>query len=189
MGKKSRSKGASGELEVVAIARECGFFEARRTAPMQAGHSRDYPDIDGVGNLWIESKRHKRVSVNAYAKEHILETERPGWVSVLAYRDDRADWLAVVDLRELFKLVRLVRLALPVTRREDDGLTLEVIHEGRNGRTGNGAGAFQLVPELRGQCACTHARPAGRETDNRASEGVAGISPVGSAATKTGGRE
>jgi hypothetical protein len=88
MGAKSRNKGAAGEREFVACAVEYGFRDAHRVAPMQAGHAeKPYPDVDGVGQLWIEVKRHKRVSVSGHFRD-LYGEERPGFVPVLAYRED-----------------------------------------------------------------------------------------------------
>lgn len=104
MGAKSRTKGASGELEIVTLARELGFNRARRLAPMQCGYGQDYPDVDGVGPLWIESKRERKVaSLAAYVREYLAE--RPGYVPVLAWREDRGEWTATLSLAELLKLV------------------------------------------------------------------------------------
>jgi hypothetical protein len=107
MGAKSRRKGAQGERDVANIAQEMGFGDAERAAPMQAGANRqDEPDVRTVGRLWIESKRYRRTPVNKFARE-VLGEERPGFVSVLVYRDDRQpEPYAVLTLRELLKLER-----------------------------------------------------------------------------------
>lgn len=113
MGAKSRRKGASGEREVVAIAREEGFASAVRTAPMQAGHSLAYEDVAEVGRLAIEAKRYKRTPVNRFARV-TLAKERPGFISVLAYRDDhQSEPFAVVKLRDLLRLERQALAAPP----------------------------------------------------------------------------
>ena len=109
MGAKSRRKGASGEREVAAVATALGI-RARRTAPMQAGYgSSDDADvsIELVGlPLYLECKRYKRTPVARFARKLFAE-ERPGFVPVLAYRDDQQDaWHAVVPLAELLKLCR-----------------------------------------------------------------------------------
>lgn len=106
---KSSRKGKRGELEVVALARRLGF-QARRTAPMQAGHARDFPDLDGLAPLWPEVKCYRCTPVNRFAREYV-DFERPGWVPVLVWRDDRTPWRATLPLEELLKLLREVREA------------------------------------------------------------------------------
>lgn len=104
MGKKSRDKGANGEREVVAIARECGFQGAKRGAPMQAGYSdSEFDDVIGTGILKIESKRYKRTPVNRFADQYV-SVESPGFVRTLAWRDDNSRWYAAVKLEDLLKM-------------------------------------------------------------------------------------
>jgi hypothetical protein len=106
VGRKSRTKGKSGELEVVHLAREYGFPEAKRGAPMQAGYSdSQFADVIDVGFSFIESKRYKRVPVNKFARE-VLIPERPGFVNVLAWRDDGGPWFASVRLEDWLKVTR-----------------------------------------------------------------------------------
>ncbi len=104
MGAHSRRKGKVAELEVVAIARDCGFARAERAAPMQAGHPDGHPDVAGVGRLHVEVKRRGKGSL--YALAVAACRERPGEIPMLAYREDRGPWLAVLPLAEAFKLER-----------------------------------------------------------------------------------
>jgi hypothetical protein len=55
MAKLSRNKGAAWEREVARL------FKGRRTAPMQAGHAREYGDVI-AGNFVIECKCGKHTS-------------------------------------------------------------------------------------------------------------------------------
>lgn len=106
MGAKSRRKGKSGELEVRTLAREMGFASASRGAPMQAQGGELLPDVCQVGRFWIEAKRYRKTPVNRFARE-VLSEERPGFVPVLVYRDDRqAEPYAVLTLRDLLKIER-----------------------------------------------------------------------------------
>jgi hypothetical protein len=106
MGKKSRTKGATGEREAVAVAIELGYRDAKRAAPMQAGHSEDFPDVLGVGVFYIEVKRHKRVSVSGYARQH-LGKERPGYINALWYREDGdTEWYVVMKASDAAALER-----------------------------------------------------------------------------------
>lgn len=118
MGAKSRDKGKRGELEVVALAKEHGFGGARRRAPMQCGFGDENdPDVENVGRLWLETKLYRRVPVNKFAREVLDGKERPGFINVLAWRDDRTQWRADVLLDDLLKLeAENLRLTSEVVR-------------------------------------------------------------------------
>lgn len=91
MGAKSRRKGKGGELEFVALAVEYGFASAKRTAPMQAGgYADEFGDVSGIPLLHVECKRYRRTPVNRFARQVLAE--RPGFVPVLAWRDDDQPW-------------------------------------------------------------------------------------------------
>jgi hypothetical protein len=102
----SRRKGKAGELEVVHLAQDAGFAQARRTAQMQAGtgDERD-ADVSGIGRIWAEVKRHARVNVRGCMRT-LLQRERPGFVRVLFHRDNGGPWLATLEASELMKLER-----------------------------------------------------------------------------------
>jgi hypothetical protein len=99
MGAKSRRKGKSGELELLALARECGFPSARRGAPMQAAGGEALPDVDGIPTLWAEAKRYKRTPV-ARLLEELLAVEHPGSTSALFWRNDDRTWRVALNARE-----------------------------------------------------------------------------------------
>lgn len=104
MGAKSRRKGAAGEREFVQLAREAGFYRAERSAPMQAATGdATHADLDHVGRLWVECKRHRRVNVQR-AMRDLLATERPGLTRVLLHRSDDGPALATLEAAELLKL-------------------------------------------------------------------------------------
>lgn len=105
-GAMSRRKGAQGERDVVALAREAGFTRAERAAPLQAANGDEHhADVEGVGRLFIEVKRHAKVSVPGCMKA-LLATDRPGFVRVLVHRDNGGKWLATLEASELLKLER-----------------------------------------------------------------------------------
>lgn len=105
-GSHSRRKGAVAEREVVTLAQEAGFPSARRHAPLQAatGGSDEAADVACVGRLWLEVKRRGKGSM--YSLAVAATRERPGFIPVMAYREDRGEWLAVLPLTELLKLER-----------------------------------------------------------------------------------
>lgn len=106
MGALSRRKGKNGELELVALARELGFRDAKRTAPMQAaGYADEFGDVSGIPIVYAEVKRYRRTPVNKFVREM---PERPGLVPVLFWRDDEGAWRADLDAVELLKLIKQV---------------------------------------------------------------------------------
>ncbi len=116
MSARSRTKGKRGELEVVALAIECGFLQARRASPMQAAGGEVMPDVDGIRGMWAEAKRWRKVPIARLARE-LLAVERPGFTAVLFSRDDGGPWLATLDARELLHRHReLLELRREVAR-------------------------------------------------------------------------
>ena len=123
-GAMSRRKGASGEREVVALAKEYGFPDAERTAQMQASLGDEkHADVSKIGRLWVEVKRHAKVSVPGCMKD-LLSKERPGFIRVLVHRDNGGKWLATLEATELLKLERDALRIRPylsdVLKAEDD---------------------------------------------------------------------
>lgn len=103
-GAMSRRKGAVGEREVVALAKQYGFDGARRTAQMQAGTGDELDaDVSGIGRLWAEVKRHARVNVQGCMRD-LLTKERPGFVRCLFHRSNGEPWLVTLEASELLKL-------------------------------------------------------------------------------------
>jgi Holliday junction resolvase len=117
MGAKSRRKGAGGEREFAALADERGFHDAKRTAPMQAGgYAEEFGDVSGVPLLYLECKRYRRTPVNRFSRD-VLSVERPGLVSVLAWRDDGEPWRVTLDAAAFLTLHReLLNLRAEVLR-------------------------------------------------------------------------
>lgn len=106
MGRKSRTKGKTGELELVHLAKDMGFPDAERRAPMQCAEGdKTHPDVAALGRIWAEVKRHARVNVQGNMRE-LLAVERPGWIRVLFHRSDRGPLLATLEASELLKLER-----------------------------------------------------------------------------------
>lgn len=146
MGAKSRRKGASAEREVAELARQAGFPNARRSAPLQAADGQTAPDVDGTGRLWVEVKRRGRGSMYALAVE--ATRERAGWIPTLAYREDGGPWLAVVPLEELLKL-ELTAIQRGIGLADLDG----------------GGGTDAAAEESMGICTCARCMTAGKDGD------------------------
>jgi Holliday junction resolvase len=115
-GARSRRKGAGGEREFAALAEERGFPDSKRTAPMQAGgYADEFGDVSGIPLLYVECKRYRRTPVNRFSREVLVE--RPGLVSVLAWRDDGEPWRVTLDAAAFLTLHRdLLNLRAEVLR-------------------------------------------------------------------------
>lgn len=105
MGRASRSKGARGELEIVALLQDNGWTRARRTHDGRDQALRG--DIaNGPQGVHIEVKRQERLSVPA-ALAQIERDAAPLDLPVLIHRPSRCDWMATIPLSELLPLLRL----------------------------------------------------------------------------------
>jgi len=90
MGKFSRDKGAQFEREIVTLLSKYGL-NAKRTAPMQAGHSSAFADVECDLGL-VECKRRARGFSTLYeALEH---------ADCAIVRDDRKEPLIVFELAD-----------------------------------------------------------------------------------------
>lgn len=109
MGKKrinSRAKGAAFERSVVAKAIEYGFKGAHRTAPMQAGHPRKYPDVMGVGILALECKAYAaNVPANMVREALDEQDEMPGYVRAVVWKTNRSPLRITMNFEDALKLL------------------------------------------------------------------------------------
>ncbi len=101
MGAKSRNKGKRGEQEVARLLRAAGYDVAR--SDQTAGAMRC--DVDGPGlPAWIEVKRGKLVNVRAAYRQACNDTD--GREPMVAWRDDRGEWMGLMKLEPLVRLLR-----------------------------------------------------------------------------------
>lgn len=103
MGRSQRQKGKKGELEVVHLARDAGFTDARRAG--DAGQVDG--DVGPIPGAYLEVRRREQLSIEAWAREVEAEAEARGRgeVPVLIFRTSGQPWraeLPAVDLLELF---------------------------------------------------------------------------------------
>ncbi len=99
MAKKEREKGKRGEREVVKLLKEAGF-EARRTAPLQAGETSGDPDVELDNKYRIEVKRRKNGFEQLY--KWLKNTD------FLFVRADRKDYIVLycIDVStDIFRIV------------------------------------------------------------------------------------
>lgn len=100
MSKKSRSKGARGELELIAVVKErFPYLNPQRNYDQAALGGCDLLGIPGIA---LEVKRYQRG--NVYRREwwqQTCEQARHNEVPVLAYRFDQMAWQTVMPLQWL----------------------------------------------------------------------------------------
>jgi hypothetical protein len=95
-GRRSRTKGAAGELEVLHIGQHSGFAVSQRSRMYKAGHDLDWPLL-GVDRR-IEVKRHANGQGTLYA-----------WLApvyAVIHRGDRRDWLVTLRLSDALKIAK-----------------------------------------------------------------------------------
>ena len=103
VGKKSRTKGARGELEWAAFLSENGF-PARRGRQY---HGRpEAPDVvcEPLAGYHFEVKRTEKLSV--YKALEQATTDSDFQVPVVAHRRNQKDWLVIMDGKDFLDLVR-----------------------------------------------------------------------------------
>lgn len=112
-GKGSRRKGAAGELEACHELGSRFGWRARRTAPMQAGHANEYPDIvcDQTPGLFLEVKRVEKLNVQKALGVAAKQAGRK--VPILLHRTNRSPlgWLLTLRLEDLPRLCHAYQLA------------------------------------------------------------------------------
>ena len=98
----SRSKGCRGELELAAFLKLHGL-EARRGQQFKGGG--DSPDVvcDDLANIHIECKRVEQG--NPYLWLEQAKRDAGEKVPVVAHRRNRHDWIAILSLTDLLKLL------------------------------------------------------------------------------------
>ena len=102
---KERDKGKRGELEVVALAQEHGFPEARRSG--DAGQwDGDVDDVvEVVPDLRLSVKRQERLRLDAWSREVEARASSEEMTAV-AYRRSREPWRVSIPLGLFFDLLR-----------------------------------------------------------------------------------
>jgi hypothetical protein len=96
-GRRSRDKGAGGELEVLHLGQDAGFAVTKRSRMYQTGHDLDWPLL-GVARR-VEVKRHANGQARLYAW---LEP-----VFAVVHRGDRREWLITMRLRDAIEIARV----------------------------------------------------------------------------------
>ena len=95
-GRRSWTKGAIGELEVLHLGQNSGFAVTKRSRMYRAGHDLDWPLL-GVERA-IEIKRHANGQARLY-----------GWLQdayAVIHRADRHEWLVTLRLRDAIEIAK-----------------------------------------------------------------------------------
>lgn len=102
--KKSRSKGAAGERELIAFAEPWFPGLKRNLAQSRGGGRGEGGDVGGAGAYHIEVKRHRRCNLGAALRQAIADA-RPESTPVAFCRDDRGEWIGVIRGADLLELM------------------------------------------------------------------------------------
>lgn len=125
MALNSRRKGKSGELEACHALETTFGWRAKRTAPMQAGHGGDYPDIvcEQTPGLFLEVKRVEKLNVQRALATAVKQAGRK--CPVLMHRVNRSPlgWLITLRLEDLPRLSHAFQIA------EDDTVAKEKLSD------------------------------------------------------------
>ena len=103
MGKRSRTKGASAEREVVKILKEAGFETERNLTQTRDG-GRDLLGIDGFA---IEVKRQERLNIQSWWEQAVSQAGDDS--PVLLFRRNREKWRVVIELDHFVNYLKLRR--------------------------------------------------------------------------------
>lgn len=105
MSRMSRTKGKTGELEIVHMIQDAGWKQARRTHDGREQALRG--DIaNGPQTIHFEVKRTEKTQIWSWweqAEHDHAETDTP----VVVFRRSRSPWLAVIEFDELLALLKL----------------------------------------------------------------------------------
>jgi Holliday junction resolvase len=98
----SKQKGARGERELSEFLRQRGY-EARRGQQYQGGT--DSPDVvHNIPGIHLECKFTERLQLYP-ALDQANNDKKDGEIAVVAHRCNRRDWVAILSLDELLKLL------------------------------------------------------------------------------------
>jgi Holliday junction resolvase len=103
-GKKSKRKGARGELELAKALKGLGFDNARRGRQYAGGP--DSPDVHGILGVHIECKRMEKFSLYPALEQSINDAGNN--VPTVMYRKNYKDWVVIVRLKDLEELSKRI---------------------------------------------------------------------------------
>lgn len=98
----SRRKGKGGELELAKKLREYGY-DCRR-GQQYCGANGD-ADVVGIPGVHIECKRTNRINVYDFV-DQAQRDARDGEIPVVFFRRDNCDWLALLPMDAVMRLIK-----------------------------------------------------------------------------------
>jgi hypothetical protein len=103
-----RNKGARGEREVAAVLR--GFDLGSAVQRAAGGTVQLHGDLTGAPGVFISVKRQEALRLPLWLRQAADEAPDES-VPVVAFRQNRGEWYAVLPLRDLARLLDLARLS------------------------------------------------------------------------------
>jgi Holliday junction resolvase len=102
LGRKSKRKGKSGELEVAHLYQDIGYM-ARRTS-QYCGSSGDASDVTGVPYIHIEVKRQDKMNLYDWLEQAKRDSQGTDNVPVVHYRQSRKGWRVLLECKDLHRI-------------------------------------------------------------------------------------
>jgi len=103
-GLKSRNKGKQGEREAAELLRSMGINARRSQQFSGQGETADLiTDLEG---LHVEVKRYARIGATKYM--HQAKEDAGNGLPIVIMREDRGEWLIMLEATKLTELARLV---------------------------------------------------------------------------------
>lgn len=112
LGRKSKRKGKSGELEVAHLYQDIGYM-ARRTS-QYCGSSGDASDVTGVPYIHIEVKRQEKLNMYDWLEQAKRDSQGTGDVPVVHYRQSRKGWRVLLECEDLQRIFIESGSSLPI---------------------------------------------------------------------------
>ena len=112
LGRKSKRKGKSGELEVAHLYQDIGYM-ARRTS-QYCGSSGDASDVTGVPYIHIEVKRQEKMNLYDWLEQAKRDSQRTDNVPGVHYRQSRKGWRVLLECEDLQRIFIESGSSLPI---------------------------------------------------------------------------
>ena len=106
IGRSSKRKGKSGELEVVKVLKESGFA-ARRSAQYY-GNTGAAADVVGLPGIHIEVKRVEKLNLKKAYEQAVNDSKENSNNDIPAvfHRQSREPWMVTLSLEDFLKLIK-----------------------------------------------------------------------------------
>ena len=99
----SRAKGKNGELELVDELKQRGFYSARR-GQQYSGGAGSADVVSSLPGIHLECKRVEKGSLHEWLAQAVRDAGGAA-IPVVAHRRNRGEWVAVLRLADLVKIL------------------------------------------------------------------------------------